>query len=312
MLASIFFVSPVGRALSRAVALFCLCHAAYAADKPVMIWLVVDGPPASRPVDGRLTDGFFDVAIQLVEQEWPEVEHKVVVTNAGRAVASLAEGAQACFSGAVRTPERERMAFFTPTHLSPALRLIAKPATLAKLRKNARGEVLPANLFDREELRGIIIAHRSYSPVIDALLSLRPAKSGVKTVVTTDGGANILQMLALDRADYTLTYEHSLTYLMNRSPKAFQQAALTSAPLAGTEPVVSGIYCPHTEWGRDAITRIDAILARVSQTPQYQAALNRWLSPATLRQNKAALAGFYQQRAKPTDPARFQLVEAAR
>ena len=276
-----------------------------AADKPVVTWMMGASPPASMPVDGKLTDGFYDVAVKLVAQEWPEVEHRVVVVNGGRALSSLSSNMQACFASAVRTPERDRVGYFTASYLLPPLKVVAKPDKLTGMRKNAAGEVLPANLFDRDDLRGIIIPNRSYSPVVDALLALRPASSGLRTVITTDGGANLLKMLALDRADYSLAYDHTLVYNLKQNPDAFRHTQLVAAPLAGTETVLTGVYCPRSDWGREAVMRIDAILAKVSQTPQYRNALHRWLSPDAVARHKLAEAAFYAQRAKVTDPARF-------
>ncbi len=276
------------------------------AVRPVMNWTVTELPPGSMPVDGQLTDGIYDTALKLVWQEWPEAQHQITVANAGRAVQRLAEGVQTCFSGAVRTPERDRIAYYTATHLIPALKLVTTYAKAGAFPKNARGEVLPAGTFGREDLRGLVLAHRSYTPVIDALLTGSMPHAGVKSVVSSDGGINVLQMIARDRADYTLSYDHSLTYQLRQQPEEFARAGLVALPLAGTEPVVAGIYCPRTPWGRQAIARVDAILARVSQTARYREAADRWFSTETLRQHKAAEAVFYKQRIRPADPAEFK------
>jgi uncharacterized protein (TIGR02285 family) len=272
---------------------------AHAAPLPVMNWTVTDLPPGSMPVEGKLTDGIYDAALKMIWEEWPQVQHQITVANAGRAVARLSDGQQTCFSGAVRTPERDKLGYYTATHLIPALKLVTTAAKAGRFPRNARGEVLPASTFGQTQLRGLVLAHRSYTPVIDALLGGSQAHEGVRTVVSADGGVNVLQMIVLDRADYTLSYDHSLKYQLSRAPELARAARLVALPVAGTEPVLTGIYCPRTPWGREAITRIDAILARVSQTPRYQEAIDRWLTAETLKSHRALEAAFYKRRAKP-------------
>jgi uncharacterized protein (TIGR02285 family) len=282
---------------------------AVAADLPVMNWTVTELPPGSMPVDGKLTDGIYDVALEMVWKEWPQVQHQITVANAGRAVQRLAEGQPTCFSGAVRTPERDKIAYYTATHLIPALKVITTQAKAGTLPKNPQGEVLPASLFGQGDLRGLVLAHRSYTPVIDALLEGKQPHPGVRTVVSSDGGVNVLQMLLLDRADYTLSYDHSLKYQLSRAPELTHGKGgtkLVALPLAGTEPVLTGIYCPKTPWGHDAIVRIDAILTRVSQQPRYQEAADRWLTAETLKAHRALELAFYKRRAKPWEPGGFQ------
>ena len=80
---------------------------------------------------------------------------------------------------------------------------------------------------------------------------------------------------------------------------------LRSLPIAGSEPMLAGIACPHTEWGRQMIIRIDSIVARISQRPDYQAALNRWFTPETNKRYQKAKQEFLKQRAVATDLSQY-------
>lgn len=267
-------------------------------------WMVMDLPPAQMPVDGKLTDGFVDTILKMLFAEMPEFEHRIVVTPIARSWAVLSEGAPMCFTTALITPERERMAYTTLTQLIPPLQLVVRSEAMAKLPKNDKGEVLPATLFDRADLRGLITPRRSYAATLDALLALRPAKSGVHEVVATGSGSNILQMLSMDRADYTIEYDYVLKYQQSRFPDSINQN-LRVLPIAGAQPIPSGIACPHTEWGRKMIIRIDSILARISQRPEYQNAKQHWLSPETVKRYQKQEAEFFKRRAQPSDPAKY-------
>lgn len=270
-----------------------------------MTWLIQDLPPVSMPVNGQPTAGTTDVLLKLIAREWPEANHQYVVSNTSRALAMLTEGQEACFSGAVITPERERFAYFAPTHFGIPLQLVTRSDLIAKLPKNEAGEVLPANLFDSASLRGLIVRNRSYSPVLDALLNLRSDKSAIGYAVLADGGANVFKMIALGRADYTLEYDFALAYQQEKNADFFASRKLQAVPIAGTHPFVSGIACPRTEWGRQAILRIDAIVAKLAAMPEYRTAADRWLTPSTIKRYRTARQNFFQQRTLPLPIARF-------
>ena len=288
------------------LALLCSAAPTQAADRPTMTWLLLDLPPTSIIVDGKLTEGISDSTLKLIVQEWPEVDHKMVVVNGARGMAYLAEGFPACFVGIIITPEREKLAYFSQTHQAAPLQLIARADVAAKLAKNSKGEVLPATLFDRADLRGIVVPQRSYSPVLDALLSLRSPQSGIRNALAADSGANILKMLNLGRGDYTLEYDFVLAYQQKKNPELLQPPGLKSVPIAGTASPRVGIGCPHTEWGREAVMKIDAIMVKIAKHPDYLNSQNKWLTPDALKAFKKAQDEFFRVRAKPTDPKQYE------
>lgn len=274
------------------------CGAAQA-DKPVLNWMVLDLPPGSKPVNGELTDGINDVMLKMVFSAMPEFQHSIVVVNTARAMSNLAEGVEACFGSAAFTAERERVAYFTLAYLIPPLHVVARSDIAQRVPRNDRGEVLPAPLFDSPELRGLIVPQRSYSSTVDSLLARRAPTSGVKTVLATDGGANILRMIKLRRGDYTVEYDFVVKYLIGRTPE-LQRAVgeFKLLPIAGTAPIPVGMACPHTTWGRQTIERIDAALTQVASQPAYREALLHWVTPEMARRYQRTFDDFIQQRGR--------------
>ena len=277
--------------------------AAQAQGRATLDWMVMDLPPSSIPVDGKITDGMVDVILKMIFAEMPEFEHRIVVTPIARTWATLSEGAPMCFTTALITPERERIAYTTLTQLIPPLQVVARAEVAAKLPLNDKGEVLPSTLFDRADLRGLVTPRRSYGATLDALLAMRPGKSGIQEVIASGSGSNILQMLSMERGDYTIEYDYVLKYQQSRN--AAIDKSLRVLSIAGAQPIPSGIACPHTEWGRKMVTRIDTILARISQRPEYQTAKHRWLSPETIKRYQKAEAEFFKRRAQPTDASKY-------
>jgi uncharacterized protein (TIGR02285 family) len=287
--------------------------AAAQGERPVLTWMVLDLPPGSKPVNGELTDGINDVMLKLVFAEIPEFRHQIMVVNTARAMSNLSEGVQACFGSAAYSEERERLAYFTLAYLVPPLQVVARSDIAARLPRNELGEVVPGTLFNSPDLRGLVVPQRSYSNALDELLVGRSTSSGLRNVLATDGGANILRMLKLGRGDYTLEYDFVVNHLLGRTPELRGAAnEFTLLPMAGAQPFPVGMACPHTTWGRQMIERIDAALTRIASQPAYREALLHWMTPDSAKRFNRALTDFMIQRAKPASQGKYPTWPSAR
>ena len=108
----------MARSVGFAIAALTAGSAAVAAPPPVeaITWIVSntmavpDGERMRRPADEL---------VQWLQAQLPQVVFKPVVANAERSWALIRKRQQACHGGAARTPERERLAYFTNTWLVP-------------------------------------------------------------------------------------------------------------------------------------------------------------------------------------------------
>jgi uncharacterized protein (TIGR02285 family) len=293
--------------------MFCICWMAiYSATSqaqtapPTITWLLWDFPPSSIGSNGQFTDGYIYSVAKILIDAWPEAHHNLVGTTTDNAWASLNRGVDACYASAILTPERERNYYMTQSLLIAPHSLIARKEIAGKLEKNAAGEVLPANLFDRTDLRGVIAQNRSYSALLDTLLDRRAASSSINKVRQVQGTSNILIMLAGGRGDYTIEYGTSYQYLATTMPELTHNS-LVVLPIAGGKPVPVGIACPRTEWGRAVIQKADMLLTKLASRSDYLDGLKRWL-PATMQKNMAPqVNAFLRQRTQPSDPNKFAL-----
>jgi uncharacterized protein (TIGR02285 family) len=294
------------RAALAHIVLCALCTCTWAQGKPVMTWVMQDFPPVSMPVNGQPTVGVVDTLLKQIAREWPEVEHRYVVTNFARVMPMLEGGKEACATNVMPNPEREFVAYFSETHIGLPLQLIVRDDAAAKLPMNGAGEVLPDKLFGMPGLRGLITRNRSYSASLDLLLKQRAGDSGMRYVNAADGGANILKMMVLNRADYTLEYDFALAYQLRNDPSSFKGGRLRVLPIAGARPVIAAIACPRTPWGREAIRKIDALVARLVKTDEYLKSTERWVTPQTTTRFRAARDAFIRQRATTSNAAKYQ------
>ncbi|WP_342620896.1 TIGR02285 family protein [Rhodoferax sp. GW822-FHT02A01] len=275
-----------------------------ATELPTINWMVQDIAPIWMLDNGRPTTGTMDAIIQMLMDEWPDAKHEFTVVSTPRALSNLSNGVESCLAGSVNTPERAKFSYHSPAFLVAPPQLIARPQIIAKLAKNSNGEILPATLFDRADMKGLIEQKRSYGPVLDALLSRRSPNSGIHEVLRADAGSNLLKMVALGRGDYFLEYDTIFAYQLNRNPE-LRSAGFITAPVAGNAMVKFGFSCPKTEWGRRTIKRIDALMIKFAALPEFQAIQWKWQTPSAAIRYRKIQEEFFRQRSKLSDPSQF-------
>ena len=267
-------------------------------------WVLQDFPPAQMPTDGKPGQGFRDEALRLIMSQWTDVEHRFVVANSARTWLMLGDKEEVCHIGAQLTPDREKLAYFVPFAVLPPLQLVVRKETVARLPLNADGEVLLPELLANPAFKGLLIDMRSYGKGLDEVLARRARKDAVAMVQPGDLGKMVPQMLAAKRGDYILEYEFVVNYQKQQNQPLLDD--LTSLPIAGFSKILtSNVVCPRSPWGRNAIRRIDAILAKTADTNGIRASVESWLSPETIKRYKADMNAFAQRRKKLTDSTQF-------
>ena len=274
------------------------------APQMTITWMLWDSAPGAIFSDGKPTAGYIFSITKLLTDAWPEAQHRLVRTTIENAWGNLDRGLEACYASALITPERERNYYMTQTLVIPSLAIIARPEAVSKLPKNAKGEVLAAELFDSQDLRGIIAPNRSYTALLDALLKSRAEGANISYAKQLSGTSNILQMLASNRGDYTIEYATAALYQGARTPEV-AQSNLQALPIAGLEPVPAGIACPRTEWGRAVIVKADALLSKLVTRPEYFEGYKRWLTNAEQKYLAPYISTFVKQRSQPSPAGKY-------
>ncbi|NCT83097.1 MAG: hypothetical protein GXC94_08150 [Comamonadaceae bacterium] len=244
---------------------------------------------ATRPSD-RLID--------WVSARLPGVVHERVVANAKRSWTLIGRGEQVCHAGAVRSAQREALAYFSNTWLMPPLQLIVRRDRIAALPMDAAGRVDLDTLLADPRLQGAVVHGRSYGPVLDARLQTPAAQAVLRRVTAGDFGSNLMPMLLQGRADYALEFPNVLAAAAQGQPEV---AGLAALPIRGAmEPVISGVACPRTPWGRAAIRRIDAVLGTPEGAAMLREGLMAELPADSRRQYRDAIDQFFRARSQPT------------
>jgi uncharacterized protein (TIGR02285 family) len=206
----------------------------------------------------------------------------------------IAKGEHACFANALRTPDREKLAYFRNAYLLPPPQLIVRPEALYAVPVNARGEADLAATLRKPHLRGLVVEKRSYGAAIDALLGDDLATMpGVKRLAPGNYGRNILTMLTMNRADYTIELDFVMTHAITQQADL---AGLKVLPLAGGAGLmVGGIACPRNSWGRATIEHIDTLLASPQGAAVLSQAQMRWIGKQSTQRYGAAMKEFFHR-----------------
>lgn len=261
-------------AISIACAL-CAPATTWAVDK--IIWLMPEvdtvAPPSPGAASVPVRRGLAQPLSDYLTANWgTPARHEVLIANVKRSWRMIEDGEQACHLGVLRTPEREAVAYFVDTHLIPPHQLVVRRSALSKVPRLPDGDADLEKIWAEKQLRGAIVAGRSYGRALDALLAKRPA-GVIDEYTTSDFGGNMLSMIAVGRADYTIEFDFVLANQQelqaaggnaNGNGKV-SSAALVSVPIEGfSSPVISGIACPRNAWGKRVIEQVERVLA----TPQ--------------------------------------------
>jgi len=230
----------------------------------------------------------------------PKIKHERLSVNALRSWQMIERGEHVCRPNTIRTPRRERQAYFTDTMLAPPVELLVRRDKLDQLPRNAAGEVELKRLLAQGQLRGAAAKGRSYGDYVDGLLADAGNRKSFTLYATEGFGLRLLDMLARDRADYLIEHDGGLQQMRQRNLGAEQ---FTSLPIQGaTEAPVAGIACPRTPWGLAAIRAIDQVIGTPAGAAELRRSTIDWLSPEAQQRMATQIKQFYQRRAQPSDP----------
>ncbi len=239
-----------------------------------------------------------DRVIDWIAARTPGVVHERIVANARRGWLLIERGDNVCLASAVRTAEREALAYFSATLPMPPQQLIVRRDRVDAFRLDAHGHVDLAEVLADPRVQGLLVKGRSYGPALDAMLARRPKQANLRETAAADYGSNVLAMLRKQRVDYTLEYP---LLLAAAAPARGEADDLVGLPIRGhSKLVVSGVACPRTPWGRAAIQLIDRVLSTTATAAMLRTHLAAEMTADDLRRYHDALDEFFRRRSRPT------------
>ena len=187
------------------------------ASDDTIVWAMVDWPPIMILKDGvaprspaELGLGSADQSIAEIIRRLPQYQHSFVLSNGQRIWGAMQKGQNLCYASALKSPERQAYATFTPYRLVPPMVLVVNKNRVADIVGNAKEVSLAqvANINARFPAEGRWEDSRSYGAQLNEVL----AKGKVKSELVVSVSA-LLKPLANGLFGYTFEYPHVVEYM---------------------------------------------------------------------------------------------------
>ena len=239
-------------------------------------WAINDSPPfhlVNRP-DGQT--GLCDDLVEAFQQALPDVHHTLTVVPQARIAQMRQMQVPVCFPCMIKKPDSPTTLYTTATHVYPPHVLIANPAAADMiLARYGEPVSLSAVLADAQLWFGQP-AGRKYGELLQPTIanSLERYRQVIK-VNTKEGAKGVLNMVALERLDYTLDYPFVGRYYEANSGNSFRYIPLQENP----QQVIKGaIGCTRSDWGAQTIAILNQAVSKVQASPVFRQRLQYWLA----------------------------------
>jgi uncharacterized protein (TIGR02285 family) len=262
--------------------------------RPVINWMVADWPPVMILKEGRapetaaeLGDGVVDRMLAELVRRLPRYEHRFQLSTTRRTWHSMSLGEPLCQASAFATPERERLAYFTPSVLMPPVALVVRRELAAQLSPQGTPVDLHA-LLQRRDLQGRLESARSYGAQVDALVGQQLPREAVSSI------GQMAQLVSKGRVDFTLEYALTVEYWRRQGQLSQPLVAL---PLReGTDWAVAQVACTRSPWGREVIAAIDAAIRAAAATRSYRDLVFSWNAGPPGEADRQRVDNFFNER----------------
>lgn len=256
-----------------------------------ILWLLNDFPPFIL-VDKELPGlGFVDAAVKYFVKHMPDFEHRFEVAGVARLQGLMAQGAPVCHPALLRTPEREKLAYFSnPVHFALTHHVLIQRKNLARLREHigSDGKVDVQALLSDSKLSTSLTEGRALGTEIDAALARHQGQAHLKTTgVHFDAP---FRHLAAGWTDYVFAYPVEPGYY-NMQGRITAPLDLVYLPIAGTKDYTVGhVVCTKSAWGREVIARINTVLAQAGPRPPWVDTQLSYMDTASISRFEQLLA----------------------
>ncbi len=249
-------------------------------------WMHADFPPL-RIVEGPYAgQGPSDMIHDLMRREMPDLDHHVLTANLSRTMNWMKQGEKVLAVGIIPNPERDAiMQYSMPCVLVPPACLVVRAGSAGV----GQGGRVSLRDFVSGKILGVAV-DRSYGPEVDAVLRTAPDPSRIVAHTGSNLLGSLLDMLQRGRVDGVLAFPFEATYVarMKGSENAFSIVPLSEALV----PVVGRVAAPRTAWGTEMIGRVNAVLERHRNTPEYRRAFEHWLPAGAVEDYRAMYGEF--------------------
>lgn len=261
------------------VALLLSSHGIASSAKPLLSWATNTAPPfhiVGGPFDQQ---GLCDQLLNSIQKQLPETKHQILLMPQTRIHQALNNSEALCFPCMIHRAQPTKTAVFsTPTHWYRPQGVITRKALANHFSQQFGSPLVLANLLQNQTFKLGLAAGRRYGE-LEGLLE--PYRKNGLVRSGDDGPIALLKMIQSGRIDFTLDYDIILTYLNKTAPE--QAKGLVYVPIAElSHPIAGAVGYSNSDWGRQQIKLINAVLTAVQADPAFVQSLELWFDAQVL------------------------------
>lgn len=237
--------------------------------KDKLTWLITHWPPIMELDEAKenIIGGQYGEQLKLLQADLHDYQHVNKEMKWNRFWNIVKKGEHVCNSVAYKNDARvEFTEFSIPITIILPNHIIMKNET-AKMLGNPKSLSL-VELMQNKQLKGGVLANRSYSSDIDTLLKKHEKGSNISRHVIDEESS--IKMLYNKRMDYILEYPFAVNHMVDKYIPDYK-GAFTYIPIKEIAKF-SYVYvaCPKNEWGKTLVGKINESLKKLRPTKEFR------------------------------------------
>jgi len=236
-------------------------------SKETVIWRVTDWPPFYI-LDGQdKGKGIYDEIISMISRHIPEYDHQTVRMNTVRVRVQWSLGEKVCHPSVIVGEQ-----FNTQSVVNSILlphRIIVHKDKVNLLRKD---EVSLDQLLADTQHRGGVTPGR-YTPLLNDVVKQH---KGRKHLYLNPNYDRLIEMILLKRLDYIIEYPPIIAYTAKQMGLDNPTKSLGIQETKENSYLSVAVGCNKNAWGKAMIDKINQVLIKESQNPDFLESRLRW------------------------------------
>lgn len=249
----------------------CFVTLGYAGD--TVTWAYFSYTPLFILENDKEPTGFgFDI-MNLAISAMPEYKHAVKRIPIKRFAEQMKTGKDCiCVYGMIKTPDREKWAFFShPCRIVMPRMIVIRKIDLAKF--GGGSAVSLSRLIKNDKLTLLLKKGTRYGERIDNILNKNLGLDNITYLYSDELGRQALKMLMTRRGDYFL----SLSSTIYDAKKLGYADKIELIPIKDETYMTACVACSKNEIGRQVIEKVNSMLRKEIASGKIYQILSRWV-----------------------------------
>jgi len=253
-------------------------HSLSVSAQDKITWLYSGFPPVQIESGAYAKKGYIDFVVHLLIDNLVDFEHSELKCNYARSHELLKEQERVAHPALLKRSDRELFTEFSiPSYVLLPNEILVPTRVAHKLKQFIDDDGLfhLEDAITQSDLRLGIASERAYGGIIDKVLEKHQNNPNIHVRYETDLLTQLFKLMEHDRIDYIIGYAAEGQYF-EKTKKTNDR--IVSIPVKDMPKYYLGyVGLPKNLWGKSVIGKVNAILEKHRNTPEFHAAYEYWL-----------------------------------